>query len=324
MGVEIKGWGHFIPEHRVSNAELAARFATTEEWILTRTGIEERRYFTQGPTSDMIINAALPCLERANLSPEELDCVLVATMTPDYQCPSTAAIVHHKLGAHNAYGFDIMAACSGYIYALQIAAALINSGTHRNVLICAADKFSSIIDPDDRKTRFIFGDGAGVCLLQHSDTLNDVTDTICKMASGSHTDIVMKSGGSMEPATAEAVEKGDHYFRFFSKTIGTSGVGLFREVILELLDKHNLTFDDINYIVPHQANKRMIEQLAAALDLPASRFIINIEHIGNTSAATIPLAISQALQNGKLHRGQKVLLASVGAGYTYAAGLITL
>lgn len=324
MGVEIKSWGHFIPDHRVTNAELAARFAITEEWILARTGIEERRYFMEGPTSDMIIRAAVPCLEQANMTPGDLDCVLVATMTPDYHCPSTASIVHHKLGAHKAYGFDIMAACSGYIYALQVATALINAGTHNNVLICAADKFSSIIDYNDRKTRLIFGDGAGVCLLQHSSTVNQVTDTICKMDSTNHMDIVMKAGGSLEPSTAEAVEKGNHYFRFFSKSIGTSGVSLFKNIILELLGKHGLNFDDITYIVPHQANKRMIEQLADALGLPVSRFIINIEHIGNTSAATIPLAISQALQNGALRRGQKLLLTSVGAGYTYAASLITL
>lgn len=324
MGVAVTGWGHFIPEHRVTNAELAVRFGITEEWILSRTGIEERRYFNEGATSDMIVRAAKVCLLQAGIASSEVDCIIVATMTPDYLCPSTAAVVQNKIGADNAYGFDLMAACSGYLYAMQVAAALINSGTHKTVLVCAADKFSSIIDPQDRKTVLVFADGAGVCLLQQSDTLNHVGRSICRLDGSRHQDILMAAGGSQCPATALLVAEGSHFLRFRSKSISTDAVSLLSQVIREFLDKNDLSFDDVDYVVPHQANKRMIEALAAEFGLPIEKFIINIERVGNTSAATIPIAISQALENGQLRGNEKLLLASVGAGYTYAASLLDL
>ena len=324
MGVAIAAWGHFIPEHRVTNAELASRFGITEDWILARTGIEERRYFQGGATSDMIVQAARPCLERARLLPGDLDCLLVATMTPDYHCPSTAAVVQHKLGAHRAVGFDLMAACSGFLYALQVGTALIKAGIHRNVLVCAADQFSCIIDPTDRKTTLIFGDGAGVCLLQHRDDTNSVIDTLSRLDSTCYTDIVQEAGGTQNPFTFKELNAGHHFLRFFSKSISATGVRLMREVIQEIMTKHGLAFSDIDCVVPHQANKRMVEEIAASFNQSISRFLINIEHIGNTSAASIPLAISQALQSGRLRGDETLLLASVGAGYTYAASLIHL
>ena len=304
--------------------ELAVRFGVTEDWILSRTGIEERRYFNEGATSDMIVQAAEVCLKQAGIAAFEIDCIIVATMTPDYLCPSTAAVVQNKLGADNAYGFDLMAACSGYLYAMQVAASLINSGTHKTVLVCAADKFSSIIDPQDRKTVLIFADGAGVCLLQQSDMLNHVGRSICRLDSSRHQDILMPTGGSQCPSTASLVAEGNHFLRFKSKSISTDAVSLLSQVIREFLDKNDLSFDDVDYLVPHQANKRMIEALASEFGLPIEKFIINIERVGNTSAATIPLAISQALETGKLRGDETLLLASVGAGYTYAASLLHL
>lgn len=325
MGVKITGFGHYIPEARVTNTELAQRFGVSEEWIVQKTGIHERRY--AGPeeaTSDMIVHAARQCLAQANVAPGAVDCVLVATMTPDHYCPSTAAIVQQKLGTHNAWGFDLMAACSGFIYALQVAAALINAGTHQTVLVCAADKMSSIVDPADRKTVLIFADGAGACLLQHSLTENHLLNTLCRLNSTNYTDIITRVGGSQRPSTDKAVAVGDHYLRFMSRTIGVDDVQLLQEVIIEFMEKNSLSFDELSYIVPHQANKRMIELLADNLQLPISKFIINIEQLGNTSAAAVPIAVSQALQNGQLKGHETLLLASVGAGFTYAAGLLKL
>lgn len=325
MGVKITGFGHYIPEQRVTNAELSARFGVSEEWIVEKTGIMERCYAASTEaTSDLIVPAARQCLAKAGVSPAAVECILVATMTPDQSCPSTAAIVQQQLGAANAWGFDLMAACSGFLYALQVGAALINAGTHRTVLVCAADKMSSIIDPQDRKTTLIFADGAGACLLQYSATENQVVDTICRLDSTCFADIVVPAGGSRLPITEKLVAEGEQYLRFVSRTISTDAVRLLRQVMLDFLGKHGLTFADLDFIIPHQANKRMLEALATDLGLPIEKFIINIEHLGNTSAATIPVAISQALQNGQLHGQETLLLASVGAGYTYAASLIHL
>lgn len=324
MGVKITSWGHFIPQTRVTNSELSKRFNVTTDWILERTGIEERKYFKEGATSDMIVNATLRCLEQSKLSPADIDCIIVATMTPDHYCPSTASFVHHKLGTNKAWGFDIMAACSGYLYGLQLAASLINSNSYKTILVCGADKFSSIIDPDDRKTTLIFADGAGVSILQYSQTNNNIIDTICKLDSSHHLDIIMEAGGSQTPSTLENISHRKHYLRFANKNIFDNGIALLQNVAKEILHKNNLTFEDIDFIVPHQANKRMIEVLAKNLQLPIEKFIINVEQIGNTSAGTIPIAISEALQTGKLKGNEKLLLVSVGAGYTYSASLINL
>ncbi len=324
MGVVLKSFGHFIPKDSLRNAELAVRFGITEQYIVEKTGIEQRAYNTGGAASDMIVAAAKNCLKLAGISPIEIDCVLVATMTPDYYCPSTASVVHHKLGTDNASGFDIMASCSGYIYALQLASSLIAAGTYKNILLCGAEKFSSVIDPQDRKTVLIFADGAGVTLVQHSENENDVIDTLCKLDSASNMDVNIMLGGSKAPLTKENVTDGNRFVRFSSRDIFDNGVILFKRVIEEALSRNRLTFDDIDYIIPHQANKIMIETVAKALKVPIEKFIVNIENIGNTGAATIPIAISQGLESGKLKGGEKVLLASVGAGFTYAAGIIKL
>ena len=324
MGVIIKSFGHFIPEQSVTNAELAKRFDITEEWIVERTGIEERKYFADGGTSDMIVIAALKCLAYTNIQPNDIDCIIVATMTPDHHCPSTAALVHQKLKTKNAWGFDIMAACSGYIYSLQLASALINSNTYKNILVCGGDKFSSIIDHQDRKTVLVFADGAGVSLLQYSESQNDIMDTICKLDSTYAMDVNMMYGGSNASLTKENIADDKQYLRFESKRIFDLGITLMENVIIEIFAKNHITHDDVDFIVLHQSNKRMIEALATRLNIPIEKFIINIEHIGNTCAATIPIAISEALETGKVKGNERLLLASIGAGFTYAASLLTL
>lgn len=322
MGVVFRSFGHYVPPTGVGNQELAARFGITPEWIDERTGIMHRAYMQEGGTADMIVPAALQCLQSAGVAPHEVGCIIVATMTPDHHCPSTATLVHHRLGTANAWGFDIMAACSGYLYALQLATALINSNSYRTVLVCGADKMSSCIDHADRKTALILGDGAGVSLLQHSDTHNHVVDTLCGLASGYHADITMPMGGSHCPSTPQGVEQGRHHLRFESSTIFQTAVDLMQQATEQLLQRNGLTFDDIDLIVPHQANKRMIESLATRLNLPISRFVINIEQIGNTSAGTIPIALSQSVQNGRIAGTCRLLMVAVGAGYTYAVSLI--
>jgi len=324
MGVKIKAFGHFVGDKILGNSELAERYGITEDWIIERTGIEERRYFTEGAVSDMIVKAALDCFAKSAVSVEDIDCVIVATMTPDYYCPSTAAVVHKKLGTNNAWGFDIMAACSGYIYAVQLASALIETKAYKTILVCGADMMSSCIDPFDRKTVLVLGDGAGVTLLQYSATENNILDTVCKLDSTYAMDVNMMVGGSCTPVTNENIQEGNHYLRFGSKRIFEHGVELMDRVIKEIMIKNNLGFDDIDYIVTHQSNKRMIEAVAEKFGLPVEKFIINIEHIGNTSAGSVPIAISEALTTGKLKGNERLLLAAIGAGFTYGASLINL
>jgi len=325
MGVAIKSLSHFIPETRLTNDYLAAKLGIDSAMIAEKTGIMERRIFHDGATSDMIVNAAHICLEQNNMSPQDVECIIVATMTPDFLCPSTAAVIHSKLKTTNAWGFDAMAACSGFVYGLKIATAMINSGQHKNVLLCAADKMTSIIDPMDKKTSLIFGDGAGVVLLEHvPDEQNEVIDTICKLDSTDLMSVSALDCGSQNPITPETLTNGNQFMKFTSRGIFSGGVAFFKEVILEILAKNNLTFDDIDYIVPHQANKRMLEKLAEELNVCISKFIINIEHIGNTNSGSIPIALSEAFLDGRIQPGMKVVVAGVGAGFTYGASILEI
>ncbi len=320
MGTIFKSFGHFIPETRITNKELAGRFDISEEWILERTGIEERRYFDGGGTSDMAVLAANRCLEKTDLSPTDIDLIIIATITPDHQCPSTAALVHQKLRTSNSSGFDIVAACSGFLYALELGQSLIETKKYKNILIAGADKLSSCIDWNDRKTTLIFADGAGVCLLQHSDTQNQIEDTYCRLDSNCADYIVTPNGGSASPINEKNVFEQNHYMRFHNKDIFIKGVKLFEKSINEVLKRNNLTSEDIDLIIPHQANKRIIEKISEDLNIPISKFFINVEKNGNSSAATIPIGLSEISAQGKL-KG-KILLVSIGAGFTYAASIL--
>jgi len=320
MGVFFKSFGHYIPETGITNKQLAERFNISEEWILERTGIEERKYFLNGATSDMIVAAALNCLNNAEVSASNIDCIIVATMTPDYHCPSTAAIVQKKLGINHNFSLDIMAACSGYVYALQLADALIASGKYCNILVAGADKMSAIIDKNDRKTALIFADGAGCALVSHHDTENNIIDIICAVDSTLSDIVIIPNGGSVSPIHQPVFEEQNHFLRFTSKGVYESGIQLLQKAINAVTEKSKITIKDIDLIIPHQANKRMIEELARRMDVPIDKFFINVESIGNTSAATIPIALSQASEQKKL-KG-KILLISVGAGFTYASAII--
>jgi len=325
MGVAIKSLSHFIPETRITNDELAIMFGTTADWILEKTGIVERRVFHDGATSDLIVNATKVCLAQVKMQVSDIECIIVATMTPDFLCPSTAAVVHKKLGAKTAaWGFDVMAACGGFVYGLQMGAAMIESKQYKNVLVCAADKMTSIIDPMDKKTRLIFGDGAGVVLLEYTEKPAEVEliGSVCGLDSTDLMSVSALDGGSQNPLTQQTLLDGNQFMKFTTRGIFSGGVQLFKRVILEIMEKHNLTFDDIDYIVPHQANKRMLESLADALSLPISKFIINIENVGNTNAASIPIALSEAVISKQIKPGMRVLLTGVGAGFTYGASIV--
>lgn len=321
MGTVISALGHFIPETTITNSMLADRFGITEEWIHERTGIIERRYFEGGATSDMIVRA----IANASLTEEQrdaIDCIIVATMTPDHNCPSTAAIVQHKIGINNSFSFDIMAACSGFIYALQLADSLLLTHKYRQILVIGADKFSSIIDYNDKKTALIFADGAAYCLLTYSKEQTQIIDTICKLDSTLCKSVLVPNGGSAHPINERTFLEQEHFLRFTDKKVFNAGIDLFEKIIIEILQKNQLTLNDIDIIVPHQANRRMLEALASKMGIPIDKIFINIDYIGNTSAATIPIALSQLHQQNKL-KGT-ILLISVGAGFTYAASILKL
>lgn len=321
MGAIFNAFGHFIPETTITNKALAERFGITEEWIHQRTGITSRKYFEEGSTSDMIVQA----IANSNLTQEQIqsiDCIIVATMTPDYNCPSTAAIVQQKLGIANSFGFDIMAACSGFIYALQLADSLLLTHKYQNILVVGADKMSAVIDPNDRKTSLVLADGAAFCLLGYSPTQTHIIDTICKLDSSLCKSVVIPNGGSAKPLNHQTFAEQEHYLRFTDKKVFDGGIALFENIIPTILQQNKLTLQDIDLIVPHQANRRMLEALAQKLQIPIEKLYINIDDIGNTSAATIPIALSQLQQQHKLQG--TILLTSVGAGFTYAASLLKM
>lgn len=320
MGTIFKAFGHFIPEKRITNTELAKRFAISEEWINDRTGIKERKYFESGGTSDMALYATQSAFSGFGIDKNDVDCIIVATMTPDHYCPSTAALLQGKLGINHTFAFDIMAACSGYLYALQLADSLIQTKKYSNILVVGADKFSAIIDPNDRKTTLIFADGAGCTLLSYSENHNNVTDTVCYLDSSISSAVMIPNGGSAKPINQAVFDEQNHFLRFTSKEVYEGGIQLFVTAIERILAKNNITLDDIDLFIPHQANRRMIEELARRLSVPLEKFYINVDYIGNTSAATVPIALSQARQENKL-KGT-VLLASVGAGFAYAASIL--
>ncbi|MBI3259571.1 MAG: ketoacyl-ACP synthase III, partial [Ignavibacteriae bacterium] len=285
-----------------------------------RTGIRERRFLLEGATSDMIVPAAQECLAQRGLTPEDIDCVIVCTVTPDNMFPSTAATVQRKMGLTNAWGFDLSAACSGFLYGLTTGAALIESKSVRRVLVCGSDKMSSIINPDDRSTYILFGDGAGVVLLEHSEDKSiGIKDSILKMDGRGGDYLYMTAGGSAKPPTHETVANKEHYAVQDGQTVFKSAVVGMADVSEEIMKKNNLTADDIAWLVPHQANLRIIDATARRMGLSPDKVMINIDRYGNTTAGTIPICLSELWHQGKLKYGDGVILASFGAGYTWGS-----
>jgi 3-oxoacyl-[acyl-carrier-protein] synthase-3 len=315
----ITAVGGYVPEDKLTNFDLEKLVDTNDEWIRTRTGISERRILKgEGKaTSDMIVPAVKQLCEKRGISPEEIDCMIVGTVTPDMVFPSTANIVCDKLGAKNAWGFDLSAACSGFLFALQQGAALIESGRYKKVVVVGADKMSSIIDYTDRTTCIIFGDGAGAVLLEPSTDENGIMDSILKSDGSGAQYLNLKAGGSLRPASIETVTNKEHFAYQEGQAVFKFAVKGMADVSAELLEKNNLTGEDIAWLVPHQANLRIIDATANRMGLAKEKVMINIERYGNTTAATIPLCLWE--WEKKLHKGENIILAAFGGGFTWGA-----
>jgi 3-oxoacyl-[acyl-carrier-protein] synthase-3 len=315
----------YVPPRVLTNADLERMVDTNDEWIVQRTGIRERHIVEPGiATSDLAKEAALVALKQAGLTPDDLNVIIVATTTPDTIFPSTACMLQDKIGARRAWGFDLGAACSGFTYALTTAAQLIATGAHEHILVVGADVMSSIIDYTDRTTCVLFGDGAGAAVLSaaNSETGGAILDFAHEIDGSGGPALCMPAGGSKMPASHETVDKRLHYVHQEGQTVFRFAVRKTEELCRRLLAKNGLQPSDIDLFVSHQANRRIIQSAAEKLGLDPSRVVINIEKYGNTTAATIPLALADALADGRLKPGHLVMLTSVGAGFT--AGTVLL
>ena len=311
--------GGYVPEYRLTNKILESMIDTNDEWITSRTGISERRILKgEGlASSDMGAEAVKNILQKKGISPEEIDCVICATVTPDMLFPSTANIICDKVGIKNAFSFDINAACSGFLFSLTTGASLIESGRYKNVIVVGADKMSSIVDYTDRTTCILFGDGAGAVLLQASNDENGIKDSLLKTDGSGKPFLHMKAGGSFKPSSIETVMAKEHYIYQEGPTVFKFAVKGMADVSYELMERNNLTGDDIAWLVPHQANLRIIDATAKRIGLPKEKVMINIEKYGNTTAATIPLCLWD--WEDKLKKGDNLIFAAFGGGFTWGA-----
>jgi len=319
----ITAVGHYVPEKIMSNFDLEKLVNTSDEWIRSRTGITERRVMEHGPTSDMCVPAIQNLLKERGISAEEIEVIILCSITPDMLFPSTACIIQQKIGAKHAWGFDVSAACSGFLYGLVLGAKLVESGAHKKVLVIGADKMSSILDYTDRNTCILFGDGAGAVLLEPTeDPGNGIIDHVLYSDGSGGEFLYMKGGGSLNPPTHETVDKKMHYVYQDGKAVFKVAVYGMAEASAEIMARNNLTGKDIAYLVPHQANLRIIDACRTRMELEPEQVMINIEKYGNTTAGTIPLCLSEWYHDGKLEKGQNLVLSSFGAGYTWGAVLV--
>ncbi len=321
---KISAVGAYVPPRLLTNADLEKMVATNDEWITDRTGIRERHIVSPGTaTSDLATEAAKICLANRGIPASELDCIIVATVTPDMMFPATACLVQDKLGATRAWGFDLSAACSGYLYALQVGAKLIESGAHKKILVIGADVMSSIIDYTDRTTCILFGDGAGATLLEPcSEGEIGLIDYIHEVDGSGGSALNMPGGGSLHPASHATIDAKQHFVHQDGGSVYKVAVRKMAELSEAVLKANDLTGADIDCFIPHQANRRIIEATADRLGMDLAKVVINIDRYGNTTAATIPLAMDTALHEGHLKKGDLVLLASFGGGYTVGATLL--
>jgi len=327
---KISSVGAYVPPRLLTNADLEKMVATNDQWITERTGIRERHIVEPGTaTSDLSVEAAKVCLSRRGIEASELDAIIVATVTPDMMFPATACIVQDKLGAPHAWGFDLSAACSGFLYALQVGAKLIESGAHTKVMVIGADVMSSIIDYTDRSTCILFGDGAGAVLLEPcapADASHEaeigLIDFVHEIDGSGGSALNMPGGGSLHPTTHATVDAKQHFVHQDGGSVYKVAVRKMAELSERVLKNNDITGAEIDCFIPHQANRRIIEATAERLGMDLARVVINIDRYGNTTAATIPLAMDTAICEGALKKGDLVLLASFGGGYTIGATLL--
>lgn len=312
----------YVPDTILSNADLEKMVDTTDEWIRTRTGVEERRILKEPGkgTSDMAVEAVNGLLKKRGITADDIDLLICATVTPDMVFPATANVITDKIGAKNAWGFDMSAACSGFIYALTTGAKFIEAGTHKKVVVVGADKMSAIIDYTDRTTCVIFGDGAGAVLLEPDSEGYGIQDSILRSDGSGRQFLHMKAGGSVKPASAETVANKEHYVFQDGQPVFKSAVVNMADVSAEIVEKNKLSADDIAWLVPHQANLRIIDATARRMGLPAERVMINIQRYGNTTAGTIPLCLWD--WEPRLKKGDNIVLSAFGGGFTWGAVLL--
>lgn len=321
---KISALGTYVPPRLLTNADLEKMVDTNNQWIVERTGIRERHLVEKGQaTSDMAVEAAKKCLAERGIQPTEVEAIIVATVTPDMLFPSSACLVQDKLGAKGAWGFDLSAACSGFVYALQTGCKLIESGAHSKVLVIGADTMSSIIDYTDRATCILFGDGAGAVLIEPAEEGEiGMIDFVHEIDGSGACSLYMPGGGSLNPPSAETVAKKMHYVHQDGQAVYKYAVRKMAEATEKVLTRCGITGADLGCFIPHQANKRIIMSTADRLGMDPERVIINIDRYGNTTAATIPLAMQTAREEGRLKKHDLVLVASVGAGFTTGAALL--
>ena len=322
MTASITAIGGYVPEDKLTNFDLEKMVDTNDEWIRTRTGVSERRILKgEGKaTSDMGAPAVLELCKKRGIDPLEIDCLICCTVTPDMVFPATANIIGDKIGAKNAFGFDLQAACSGFLYGLTTGAAFIESGRYKKVVVVGADKMSAIVDYSDRNTCILFGDAAGAVLLEPNDDGYGILDSILKSDGSGAQFLHMKAGGSKKPATIETVMAKEHYAYQEGASVFKFAVKGMADVSAELLEKNNLTGNDIAWLVPHQANLRIIDATANRMGLPKEKVMINIQKYGNTTAATIPLCLWE--WENQLKKGDLIVLAAFGGGFTWGATLV--
>jgi len=320
---KISALGTYVPPRLLTNADLEKLVDTTDHWIRERTGIRERHVVDKGvATSDLGLQAAKKALAERRIAPDDLDAIIVATVTPDMLFPCSACLVQHKLGAKQVWGFDLNAACSSFVYALQVGSQFITTGTHKKVMVIGADVMSSVIDYTDRATCVIFGDGAGAVILEPADDSLGLIDFLHEVDGSGGCSLFMPGGGSLNPASHETVDQRMHYVHQDGQAVFKFAVRKMAELCEKLLERNGMSGKDVDLFIPHQANRRIITATADRLGLPMERVIIDIDRYGNTTSATIPLAMNTARQEGKLKKGDLVLLAAVGAGFTAGATLL--
>ncbi len=320
----ITAVGMYVPEKILDNKYFESIVDTSDEWITTRTGIKERRVLETGGTSVLATGAALDLINKHNINPEEIDVIIVATITPDMFFPSTACLVQKNIGAVNTWGFDLSAACSGFLFSLQTGASLVESGRYKKVMVIGADKMSSITDYTDRNTCILFGDAAAAVLLEPSENKDyGIKDSLLYTDGIGKDALYMLGGGSLNPASHETIDKKMHYIYQDGKSVFKYAVKGMADVSVAIMKKNNLKSEDISWLIPHQANLRIIDATAERMGINKSQVTINIQKYGNTTAATIPLCITEYYREGKIKKGNNLILSAFGAGFTWGSIFLT-
>ena len=323
--VSIVGTGAYVPEQVMTNADLEKIVETTDEWITTRTGIRERRIAAKDqPTSDLAARAAEAAMKKAGVTADQIDMIIVATITPDMGFPNTACFVQAQIGAKNAFCYDVEAACSGFVYALDVGRQFVATGSINTALVIGAEKISSITDWSDRSLCVLFGDGAGAAVIQHRPDSRGILTTVMKSDGRLSELLMMPGGGSRYPASTETLEKKMHFMKMDGREVFKHAITCMTSAAREALDRCGLTIDDVDCIIPHQANMRIINAVADRLGGRPEQYYVNVERYGNTSAASVIMAMDEGIRNGRIKKGDLVLLVAFGGGFTWGATLLEM